>query len=154
MIEWYRDGDNLSADGMRIFSASDGVESIQVSAGDTFSVYFECSDADGDEMNLKITPPFGSEVNYSAEGSVNRFVQLTIPSGTQGNFDFSAEWSDAASGGEYEFQVSITAPEDGEETEEDSTSAASFVPGFSAVLSFTAVLGAVILLALRRDEEE
>lgn len=153
-IEWYRDGDDMSGDGMAIFTAGDSVEDIRVTAGETFSVYFECEDPDGDEMTLIIAPPFGSEVNFSAQGNVNRFVQLTIPSGTQGSFDFTAEWYDAASGGEYDFKVIIEAPEEGEETEEDSTSAASFVPGFSAVLSFTALLGAVIMLALRREDEE
>ncbi len=160
-IEWYRDGDDMSEEGMPIYvMVSLGTwhmyEEILVTAGDTFSVYFECEDPDGDEMTLVINPPFGSTVNFSAQGNVNRFVQLTIPSGTQGSFDFTAEWYDAASGGEYDFKVIIEAPEEGEgeETEEDSTSAASFVPGFSAMLSFTALLGAVIMLALRREDEE
>ena len=84
-----------------------------------------------------------------------KYIQLTVPTGFSGQFDFGAEWSDATAGGDFEFTVIVEPADEGDEeqTDDESASAASFVPGFTGVLAMTALLGAVLVFALRREEE-
>ncbi|MBT6973041.1 MAG: hypothetical protein HOA04_08055 [Euryarchaeota archaeon] len=154
-VHWYRDGDNLANPGMALLTAGDTIEEITVKEGDTFTIYVDCWDDDGDEITLSIEPPFGSDVSFNGS-TVTEFIQLTVPTGFTGKFEFGAEWSDGATGGDFDFDIIIEASEEdtGDENEEsDSTSAASFVPGFTGVFAIAAFLGAVLVM-MRREQEE
>jgi len=162
-IEWYRDGDDLTDSGMAILTAGDSVDDIVVTEGETITVYFDCWDDDGDAMTLVVEPPFGEDATFTIDGndgsqasSMAKYIQLTVPTGFSGQFDFGAEWSDETAGGDFEFTVIVeAAADDGddEQTDDESASAASFVPGFTGVLAMTALLGAVLVFAQRREEE-
>ena len=155
-IHWYRDGDNLADEGMALLTAGDTFDEITVTEGDTFTIYLYCWDDDGDEMTLSIEPPFGSDASFTGNSSISEFIQLTVPTGFAGKFTFGAEWSDGATGGEFEFDIIIESAEDDgddENEESDSTSAASFVPGFTGVFTIAAFLGAVLVM-MRREQEE
>ncbi len=154
-IHWYRDGDNLADEGMALLTAGDSIDEITVTEGDSFTIYIYCWDDDGDEMTLSITPPFGSDASFTGT-SVSEFIQLTVPTGFAGKFAFGAEWSDGATGGEFDFDIIIESAEDegdDENEESDSTSSASFVPGFTGVFTIAAFLGAVLVM-MRREQEE
>ena len=154
-IHWYRDGDNLANPGMALLTAGDTLEEITVTEGDTFTIYVNCWDDDGDEITLSIEPPFGSDVSFNGS-TVTEFIQLTVPSGFTGTFEFEAEWSDGATGGDFDFDIIIEASAedtDDENEESDSTSAASFVPGFTGFFAIAAFLGAVLVM-MRREQEE
>ena len=154
-IHWYRDGDDLTNPGMALLTAGDTFDEITVTEGDSFTIYIYCWDDDGDEMTLSITPPFGSNASFTGT-SVSKFIQLTVPTGYAGKFEFGAEWSDGATGGEFEFDIIIESAEDegdDESEESDSTSSASFVPGFTGVFTIAAFLGAVLVM-MRREQEQ
>ena len=155
-IHWYRDGDDLTNEGMALLTAGDTIDEITVTEGDSFTIYVYCWDDDGDEITLSIEPPFGSDATFTGNSSVMEFIQLTVPTGFTGTFEFGAGWSDAATGGEFDFDIIIEAADDGgddEKKESDSTSSASFVPGFTGVFTIAAFLGAVLVM-MRREQEE
>jgi PGF-CTERM protein len=147
----------LADEGMALLTAAGNTfAGIDPAEGDTFTIYIYCWDDDGDEMTLSITPPFGSDASFTGNSSISEFIQLTVPTGFCCHFAFGAEWSDGATGGEFEFDIIIESAEDDgddENEESDSTSAASFVPGFTGVFTIAAFLGAVLVM-MRREQEE
>jgi len=161
-IEWYRDGDDLTDSGMSILTAGDSFDDIVVTEGETITIYFNCWDDDGDTLTLVVEPPFGDDATFTIDGndgsqasSMAKYIQLTVPSGFSGQFEFGAEWSDETAGGDFEFKVIVepAADDNDEQNDDESASAASFVPGFTGILAMTALLGAVLVFALRREEE-
>ena len=141
---------------MALLTAGDTIDEITVTEGDSFTIYVYCWDDDGDEITLSIEPPFGSDATFTGNSSVMEFIQLTVPTGFTGTFEFGAGWSDASTAGEFDFDIIIEAADDGgddEKKESDSTSSASFVPGFTGVFTIAAFLGAVLVM-MRREQEE
>ena len=83
---------------------------------------------------------------------------MDIPTGSSVLSPYSLQytWTDGTNSGSGVVKVNV-APSDGgtdgsgEETEGEDTSAGSFVPGFTAVLTMTALAGALLVFSRRED---
>ena len=131
---------------------------ISIVEDDTYWLMFYCMDDESDSITVNITSAFGNYGETFAAGSTEGYYELTIPTGSSVLSPYSLEytWTDGTNSGSGVVTVNV-APSDGgtdgsgEETEGEDTSAGSFVPGFTAVLTMTALAGALLVFSRRED---
>ncbi len=131
---------------------------ISIVEDDTYWLMFYCMDDESDSITVNITSAFGNYGETFAAGSTEGYYELTIPTGSSVLSPYSLEytWTDGTNSGSGIVTVTV-APSDGgtdgsgEETEGEDTSAGSFVPGFTAVLTMTALAGALLVFSRRED---
>jgi len=139
-------------------TGSNGTWEVSIVEDDTYWLMFYCTDVDGDSITVNVTSAFGDYGETFAAGSTEGYYELTIPVGssTLSPYTLAYTWSDGTNSGSGTVTVTV-APADGgsddsgEETEGEDTSAGSFVPGFTAVLTMTALAGAFLVFSRRED---
>ncbi|MDC0055941.1 hypothetical protein OAJ94_02700 [Deltaproteobacteria bacterium] len=160
-VYWYGSDDSL-ADGKEGGHEADvGIEigdfDMELTEGEKYTLMFYCWDDEGDELTLTVDPSIGETQTMSANGTLNGYYEFTIPTGTSalGEMSFDYDWTDGTNSGDGIVTVKVLEGSDAggdEETATDDASAGSFVPGFTAVLTMTALAGAFLVFS-RREEE-
>ncbi len=149
-------GGTLSTDDKA--DGSNNTWEISVSEGDSYWLMFYCADEEGDSITVNVTSNFGDYGETFAAGTTEGHYELDIPTGSSVLSPYSLQytWTDGTNSGSGVVKVNV-APSDGgtdgsgEETEGEDTSAGSFVPGFTAVLTMTALAGALLVFSRRED---
>ncbi|MBK29836.1 MAG: hypothetical protein CMB49_03885, partial [Euryarchaeota archaeon] len=131
---------------------------ISIVEDDTYWLMFYCMDDEGDSITVNITSAFGNYGETFAAGSTEGYYELDIPTGSSVLSPYTLEytWTDGTNSGSGVVTVNVApsdggTDENGEETEGEDTSAGSFVPGFTAVLTMTALAGALLVFSRRED---
>jgi len=137
---------------------SNGTWDVSIVEDDTYWLMFYCTDVDGDSITVNVTSAFGNYGETFAAGSTEGYYELDIPTGSSALSPYTLEytWSDGTNSGSGTVTVTVAAADGGsddssEETEGEDASAGSFVPGFTAVLTMTALAGAFLVFSRRED---
>ncbi len=160
-VYWYGSDDSL-ADGKEGGHEADegtttGDFDIELTEGATYTLMFYCDDAEGDELTVTVDPSIGNTKTMTGNGSLSGYYEFAIPTGTSalGEMSFDYDWTDGTNIGNGTVTVNVLEGSDAggdDDTKSDDTSAGSFVPGFTAVLTITALAGAFLVFS-RREEE-
>ena len=141
-------------------TGSNGTWEVSIVEDDTYWLMFYCMDDEGDSITVNVTSAFGNYDETFAAGSTEGYYELTIPTGSSvlSPYTLAYTWSDGTNSGSGTVTVNVSPAADdgsdgsGEETEGEDASAGSFVPGFTAVLTMTALAGAFLVFS-RREED-
>jgi len=160
-VYWYGSDDSLAEGIAGGHEADEGTETgdfdIELTEGATYTLMFYCMDAEGDEITVTVDPSIGDTQTMTANGSLSGYYEFTIPTGTSalGEMSFDYDWTDGTNSDDGTVTVNVLEGSDAggdDDTKSDETSAGSFVPGFTAVLTMTALAGAFLVFS-RREEE-
>jgi hypothetical protein len=160
-VYWYGSDDSLADGKEGGHEADEGTETgdfdIELTEGATYTLMFYCMDAEDDEITVTVDPSIGETKTMTGNGSLSGYYEFTIPTGTSalGEMSFDYDWTDGTNTGDGTVTVNVLEGSDAggdDDTKSDDTSAGSFVPGFTAVLTMTALAGAFLVFS-RREEE-
>jgi hypothetical protein len=160
-VYWYGSDDSLADGKEGGHEADEGTETgdfdIELTEGEKYTLMFYCWDDEGDELTLTVDPSIGETQTMTGNGTINGYYEFTIPTGTSalGEMSFDYDWTDGTNTGDGIVTVNVLEGKDtggDDETAADDVSAGSFVPGFTAVLTMTALAGAFLVFS-RREEE-
>tara|TARA_B110000196_G_C20950961_1_gene569254 strand:- start:158 stop:844 length:687 start_codon:yes stop_codon:yes gene_type:complete len=160
-VYWYGSDDSLADGKEGGHEADEGTETgdfdIELTEGEKYTLMFYCWDDEGDELTLTVDPSIGETQTMTGNGTINGYYEFTIPTGTSalGEMSFDYDWTDGTNSGDGTVTVNVLEGKDtggDDETAADDVSAGSFVPGFTAVLTMTALAGAFLVFS-RREEE-
>ena len=157
-VYWYGSDDDLDGGKESGHEADDGTQTgdfdIELTEGATYTLMFYCTDAEGDEITVTVDPPIGANETMTGSGNLSGYYKFTIPSNTAelGEMSFDYDWTDGTNSDDGTVSVKVLEGTATDDTKSDDTSAGSFVPGFTAVLTMTALAGAFLVFS-RREEE-
>jgi hypothetical protein len=159
-VYWYGSDDSLADGKEGGHEADEGTEtgdfSIELTEGATYTLMFYCMDAEGDELTVTVDPSIGDTKTMTGNGSLSGYYEFMIPTGTSALGEMSFDYDRTAGTISDDGTVTVNVLEGtggaDDETAADDVSAGSFVPGFTAVLTMTALAGAFLVFS-RREEE-
>ena len=138
-------------------SGSNNTWEISVVEGDSYWLMFFCMDDEGDSITVNLSSALGDFGETFAANSTDGYYELEVPSGGSAlsPYALAYTWSDGTNSGTGEITLTVSPSDDadgsGEETEGEDTSAGSFVPGFTSVLTMAALAGAFLVFSRRKD---
>ena len=132
-----------------IILGPDGDETITFEPG-SYMIAVQCTDAENDVINAAWSNADGTlSASETGNGTVFGWVQFTIPDGVTGTMEVDYEWDSTTFGSNgtiyYNFASNGTA-DPGDEI----VGTGGGLPGFTSLMTITALLGAVLFLG-RRD---
>ena len=133
----------------------DGDVNMTFIAG-SYMIAVQCSDAEGDDITAEWSTIDGSlSASETGSSTVFGWVQFTIPEGVSGTMNVDYSWSSTTFGDEGTFTFNFEAPDDPTDNsttdpEDEIVGSGGGIPGFTSVITVTALLGAVLYLG-RRD---
>ena len=157
-VYWYGSEDSLANGKEGGHEADEGTTTgdfdIELTEGATYTLMFYCMDAEGDELTVTVAA-LGDTKTMTGNGSLSGYYEFAIPTNLPllaMSFDY--DWTDGTNTGNGTVSVTVLEGTGGadDETAADDVSAGSFVPGFTAVLTMTALAGAFLVFS-RREEE-
>ena len=146
---WFMANDTAFEDGSLVTEGPDGDVEIELGAG-SYMISVWCKDAEMDLIKVKWEAPELNLTNaYEGVGEVNGWVMFIIPPGLSEEIVVPYKWSSEEWNGSGEFIIILDSGEgDGGDVEGDGGG----LPGFTSLMTITALLGAVFFLG-RRDSE-
>ena len=160
-VFWFGSDDNLANGTSGGHKAVEGTETgdfnIELTEDKKYTLMFYCMDAEDDEITVTVDPSIGDTKTMTGNGILSGYYEFTIPTGISalGEMSFDYDWTDGTNTGDGTVSVKVLkGSDDGgdDDTATDDVSAGSFVPGFTAVLTMTALAGAFLVFS-RREEE-
>jgi hypothetical protein len=155
MVSWTYSTDTAWAAGTEIIVDASGDHTLDMSPGNYFLGIF-CIDDEGDVITIELSTADGSlSATQTGSTDVSGWVDLTIPEGLTATIPVDYQWDSGDFNGAGTITVSFTS-EAGEDTnatiDDIETDSGGFLPGFTSILTISAMMGAVMFLS-RREEE-
>ncbi|MGY8701151.1 MAG: hypothetical protein ACKVHH_00410 [Candidatus Poseidoniales archaeon] len=157
-VFWYG-SDDVLADGTSggnkaVEGTGTGDFDIELTEGETYTLMFYCIDAEGDSMTVTVNPSIGENETMTGNGTLSGYYEFTIPTGVSvlSGMSFDYDWTDGTNSDDGTVSVKVLEGTATDDTKSDDTSAGSFVPGFTAVLTMTALAGAFLVFSRRQEE--
>ncbi|MGY8755359.1 MAG: hypothetical protein ACKVIR_06675, partial [Candidatus Poseidoniales archaeon] len=155
MVEWTYSTDTNWESGTELIVDASGDHTLEMSPGNYYLGIF-CTDDEGDVITISLSTADGSlSATQTGSTDVSGWVDLTIPEGLTATIPVDYQWDSGDFNGAGTITVSFTseAGEDGNATIDDiETDSGGFLPGFTSILTISAMMGAVMFLS-RREEE-
>jgi len=155
MVEWTYSTDTNWESGTELIVDASGDHTLEMSPGNYFLGIF-CTDDEGDVITIELSTADGSlSATQTGSTDVSGWVDLTIPEGLTATIPVDYQWDSGDFNGAGTITVSFTseAGEDANATIDDiQTDSGGFLPGFTSILTISAMMGAVMFLS-RREEE-
>jgi hypothetical protein len=148
-FKWFMANDTAFEEGHLVTEGPDGDVEIELDAG-SYMISVWCKDAEMDLIQVKWEAPELNLTNeYEGDGEVNGWVMFIVPPGLSEEIVVPYKWISEEWEGNGEFHITLDSGEgDGGDVEGDGGG----LPGFTSLMTITALLGAVFFLG-RRDSE-
>jgi hypothetical protein len=128
----------------------DGDVNMTFVAG-SYMIAVQCSDAENDVVNASWATPDGTlSASETGSGTVFGWVQFTIPEGITGTMEVEYAWDSTTFGSDGTFIFNFVSNETAEPGATP-VGTGGGIPGFTSVLTVSALLGAAMILARRKD---
>jgi len=148
-FKWFMANDTAFEDGHLVTEGPDGDVEIELGAG-SYMISVWCKDAEMDSIQVKWEAPALNLTNtYDGDGEVNGWVMFIVPPGLSEEIVVPYSWESEEWSGTGEFHITLDSGEgDGGDVEGDGGG----LPGFTSLMTITALLGAVFFLGRRESE--
>ncbi|RZD44774.1 MAG: hypothetical protein CXT69_04595 [Methanobacteriota archaeon] len=128
----------------------DGDVNMTFVAG-SYMIAVQCSDAENDVVNASWATADGTlSASETGSGTVFGWVQFTIPEGITGTMEVEYAWDSTTFGSAGTFTFNFVSNETAEPGATP-VGTGGGIPGFTSVLTVSALLGAAMILARRKD---
>jgi hypothetical protein len=148
-FNWFMANDTAFEEGHILTEGPDGDVEIELDAG-SYMISVWCKDAEMDFIQVKWEAPALNLSNtFEGDGEVNGWVMFMVPPGLSEEIVVPYSWTSEEWTGTGEFIITLDSGEgDGGDVEGDGGG----LPGFTSLLTITALLGAVFFLGRRESE--
>ena len=155
MVSWTYSTDTNWESGTELIVDASGDHTLNMSSGSYYLGIF-CTDDEGDIITIELSTADGSlSVSQTGTSEVSGWVDLVIPEGLTATIPVDYQWDSSEFSGAGTITVSFTS-EAGADTnatiDDIETDSGGFLPGFTSILTISAMMGAVMFLS-RREEE-
>ena len=146
---WFMANDTAFEEGNLVTEGLDGNVEIELGAG-SYMISVWCKDAEMDPIRVKwIAPKLNLTNDYMGDGEVNGWVMFVVPPGLDEEIVVPYKWYSEEWSGNGEFHITLDSGEgDGGDVEGDGGG----LPGFTSLMTITALLGAIFFLGRRESE--
>ena len=154
MVSWTHSNDTAWAAGTEIIVDASGDHTLDMSPGNYFLGIF-CIDDEGDEITISLSTADGSlSATQTGSADVSGWVDLTIPEGLTATIPIDYQWDSGDHSGAGTITITFTSDAGGDNSTIDDieTDSGGFLPGFTSILTISAMMGAVMFLS-RREEK-
>ncbi|MDE0954152.1 MAG: PGF-CTERM sorting domain-containing protein [Candidatus Poseidoniales archaeon] len=144
---WFIANDTAFENGNLVTEGPDGDVEIELGLG-SYMISVWCTDAEMDSIQVTWdAPELNLSNTYDGEGEVNGWVMFIVPPGLSENIVVPYSWTSEEWNGSGDFIIIV---DSGVGDGGDIEGSGSGLPGFTSVMTITALLGAVLFLG-RRD---
>ena len=160
-FKWFMANDTAFEEGNLVTEGLDGDVEIDLGAG-SYMISVWCKDAEMDPIQVKWEAPELNLTNeYTGDGEVNGWVMFIVPPGLSEEIVIPYKWNSEEWSGNGEFHITLDSGEgdgvgdgvgDGEGDGVDIEGDGGDLPGFTNLMTITALLGAVFFLGRRESE--
>jgi len=146
---WFMDTDTTFENGSLVTEGPDGDVEIELGAG-SYMISVWCTDAEMDSIQVTWeAPDLNLSSTYDGEGEVNGWVMFIVPPGLSENIVVPYSWTSEEWNGSGDFIIIL---DSGEGLGGDIEGEGGALPGFTSLMTITALLGAVFILGKRDCE--
>ena len=146
-FKWFMATDTSFEDGNLVTEGPDGDVELELAAG-SYMISVWCMDAEMDPITVTWSAPALNLTNtYDGDGEVNGWVMFVVPPGLSEEIVVPYSWTSEEWSGSGEFIITL---DSGEGDGDDIEGSGGGLPGFTSLMTITALLSAVFFLG-RRD---